>query len=234
MRGASVDRTSNMEKSLRMKVPRGTGHPDHGARVPCGATGLAHQDAPNPEPVPRQPSGPCATIPPTYSGRKGESLRFKTVRVGAGATPGPKTHRFWMPIAMRQPFQSSWDHLFGPPGPKRALCYTKTTNAGANEAAGATEAPSPFADSARAILLLKSLPPPVLMVLRRAGDLDPPSRATRARPTHRTTPETCRPCRAGRTAIRLHSPPDCCRDGLELPGMPLGHAPTDADALSRF
>ena len=121
-----------------------------------------------------------------------------------------------------------------PPGPKRVLCYTKTTNAGANEAAGATEAPSPFADSARAILLLKSLPPPVLMVLCRAGDLVPPSRATRARPTRRTTPETCRPCRAGRTAIRLHSPPDCCRDGLEVSGMPPGHAPTDADALSRF
>ena len=234
MRGASVDRTSNTEKSLRMKVPRGTGHPDHGARVPCGATGLAHQDAPNPEPVPRQPSGPCATIPPTYSGRKGESLRFKTVRVGAGAHPWTQNppildadrHDAAISFALRS--------FIWPPGPKRVLCYTKTTNAGANEAAGATEAPSPFADSARAILLLKSLPPPVLMVLRRAGDLDPPSRATRARPTRRTTPETCRPCRAGRTAIRLHSPPDCCRDGLELPGMPLGHAPTDADALSRF
>ena len=41
-------------------------------------------------------------------------------------------------------------------------------------------------------------------------------------------------CPTPRDRFWDHSPPDCCRDGLEVPGMPLVHAPTDADAWSRF
>ena len=72
-----------------MKVPRGTGHPDRGARAPCGATDLAHQDAPNPEAVPGQRNGPCATIPPTYSGREAAVRNRKS---GRGSRSLPVSH----------------------------------------------------------------------------------------------------------------------------------------------